>query len=60
MGENDLTRLRCLEQDELFFSGSKDYPPANKVRVELNFKESTGPAAGPGDVERWTRSLLDQ
>lgn len=41
MGENDLTRLRCLEQDELFFSGSKDYPPAEKVRVELNFKEST-------------------
>ena len=41
MGENDLARLRCLEQGELFFSGSKDYPPAEKIRVELNFKEST-------------------
>ncbi|UCF82551.1 MAG: AAA family ATPase [Desulfobacteraceae bacterium] len=40
MGENDLTKLRCLEQHELFFSGSKDYPPADKIRVELNFKES--------------------
>lgn len=41
MGENDLTKLRCMERDELFFSGSKDYPPAEKIRVELNFKEST-------------------
>lgn len=41
MGEDDLARLRCLEQGELFFSGSKDYPPAEKIRVELNFKEST-------------------
>ncbi len=41
MGENDLTKLRCLELRELFFSGSKDYPPADKIRVELNFKEST-------------------
>lgn len=38
MGENDLTRLRCLEADELFFSGSNDYPPAETIRVELNFK----------------------
>lgn len=41
MGENDLAKLRCLEQGELFFSGSKDNPPAEKVRVELNFKKST-------------------
>jgi len=49
MGENDLTKLRCLEQHELFFSGSKDYPPADKIRVELKFKkgrEKNSPALG--------------
>jgi chromosome segregation ATPase len=38
LGEDDLTRLRCYEEDELFFSGSKAYPPASRIRVELLFK----------------------
>jgi chromosome segregation ATPase len=41
MGENDLQRVRCYEPDELFFSGSKSYPPAGSARVELNFKATT-------------------
>ena len=35
LGENDLDRIRCYEKQELFFAGSKDYPPAPKIRVEL-------------------------
>lgn len=38
LGEDDLTRLRCYEKGELFFSGSKNYPPASRIRVELIFK----------------------
>jgi len=41
LGEDDLTRLRCYEKEELFFSGSKDYPPASRIRVELIFKKGT-------------------
>jgi len=41
MGEDDLTRLRCYERDELFFSGSKKHPPASRIRVELIFKRGT-------------------
>jgi chromosome segregation ATPase len=40
LGENDLNKLRCREMDELFFSGNAKYPPADKIRVELCFKES--------------------
>jgi chromosome segregation ATPase len=39
MGDNDLGRIRCYAPDELFFAGSKDYPPASGIRVELNLKE---------------------
>ncbi len=39
LGEDDLQRLRCYEREELFFSGSKDYSPASRVRVELTFKK---------------------
>jgi chromosome segregation protein len=39
LGENDLDRIRCYEKDELFFAGSKDYPPAPKIRVELVLKQ---------------------
>ena len=38
MGDNDLGRIRCYARDELFFAGSKDYPPASGIRVELNLK----------------------
>jgi len=39
LGENDLERIRCYEHDELFFAGSKDYSPANDIRVELVLKQ---------------------
>ncbi len=39
LGENDLDRIRCYEKEELFFAGSKDYPPASKIRVELLLKQ---------------------
>jgi chromosome segregation ATPase len=41
LGENDLDRVRCYEKAELFFAGSKDYPPASKIRVELILKQGT-------------------
>lgn len=41
LGEDDLDRLRCYERDELFFSGSKKYPPASRIRVELTFRKGT-------------------
>ncbi len=46
LGEDDLSRLRCHANAELFFSGSKDYPPASRIRVELLFsggKEKQAP-----------------
>ncbi|MGD9056017.1 MAG: AAA family ATPase [Desulfobacterales bacterium] len=39
LGEDDLERIRCYEKQELFFAGSKDYPPASKIRVELFLKQ---------------------
>jgi chromosome segregation ATPase len=47
LGENDLGRIRCYEKQELFFAGSKDYPPASKIRVELLLKQGEGKDA-PG------------
>ena len=41
LGEDNLNRLRCYEKGELFFSGSKDYPPASQIRVELTFRRGT-------------------
>ncbi len=38
LGEDDLERVRCYEPGELFFAGSSAYPPADTIRVELNFK----------------------
>jgi chromosome segregation ATPase len=40
LGESDLDRIRCYNEDELFFAGSKDHPPANRASVELTFKAS--------------------
>lgn len=45
LGEDDLNRLRCYTNAELFFSGSKDYPPASRIRVELIFSEGKGKQA---------------
>lgn len=39
LGENDIAKLRCYKHDELFFWGSKDYPAANKISVELKIGE---------------------
>lgn len=39
LGENDLSKLRLLEREEIFFAGNKAYPPAAQVKVELVFKE---------------------
>ncbi|MGD8229973.1 MAG: AAA family ATPase, partial [Desulfobacteraceae bacterium] len=41
LGEDDLGRLRCYEKEDLFFFGSKDYPPASRIRVELVFRKGT-------------------
>ena len=40
LGEDELDRIRCYDQGELFFSGSKDYSPASRIRVELAIKLS--------------------
>jgi|GEM_PF-568317 len=45
LGEDDLDRLRCHDPAELFFSGSKDYPPASRIRVELIFSGGKGKQA---------------
>jgi len=45
LGEDDLNRLRCHTNAELFFSGSKDYPPASRIRVELLFSGGKGEQA---------------
>ena len=41
LGEDDLNRLRCHDKEELSFFGSKDYPPASRIRVQLTFKKGT-------------------
>src|SRR4030042_2756274 len=45
LGEDDLNRLRCRSRSELFFSGSKNYPPAPRISVILAFKEGKGEKA---------------
>ncbi len=40
LGEGDLHRLRCRHREDLFFSGSDLYPPADRVRVDLVFRET--------------------
>jgi len=42
LGENDLERIRCYSNRELYFAGSKDYPPARRIRVELVLKKGNG------------------
>lgn len=42
LGEDDINRIRCYEEEELFFSGSKDYPPASRIRVEMSFRAGKG------------------
>ena len=47
MGEDDILKMRCHKPAELFFIGSKDSPPAERIRVGLNFKQGTEKTA-PG------------
>jgi len=42
LGEDDINRIRCYEEEELFFSGSKNYPPASHIRVEISFRSGEG------------------
>lgn len=42
LGEDDINRVRCYEEKELFFSGSKNYPPASRIRVEMSFRNGEG------------------
>jgi chromosome segregation ATPase len=52
MGEDDIAKMRCHDPAELFFVGSKDSPPAERIRVELNFKEGTDKNASAVQVVR--------
>jgi chromosome segregation protein len=52
LGDNDLERIRCYEQEELFFSGSKDYPPAYDIRVELTLRQGEKKDAPAIDLVR--------
>lgn len=47
MGEDDILKMRCHKPAELFFVGSKASPPAERIRVGLNFKQGTEKTA-PG------------
>ncbi|MFZ3045847.1 MAG: AAA family ATPase [Desulfatirhabdiaceae bacterium] len=38
LGESDLNRIRCYSPNELFFAGSKDYPPATYIKVDMTFR----------------------
>ena len=61
LGEDDILRVRCYEEKELFFSGSRDYPPASRVRVELSMKEGDGKDAPViWIVREKTREGIDQ
>jgi len=46
LGESDLDRIRCFDENELFFSGSSLYPPANRASVELTIRNSSEDAFG--------------
>lgn len=52
LGDSDLERIRCYEQEELFFSGSKDYPPASDIRVELTLRQGEKKNAPAIDLVR--------
>jgi chromosome segregation ATPase len=49
LGEDSLERIRCYERQELFFSGSKTYPPAPVANVKLVMKNGAEKNA-PGMV----------
>jgi chromosome segregation ATPase len=60
LGDNDLTRLRCYDQEDLFFSGSKESPPAPAARVLMTLSAGTEKKADRINLERrLTRSGED-
>lgn len=40
MGEDDIRKMRCHDPSELFFVGSRETPPAERIHVELHFKQT--------------------
>jgi chromosome segregation protein len=54
LGENDIGRLRCYTDDELFFSGSKKYPPAERIKVDLSINEN---ASKDSSVVHFSREM---
>jgi len=52
MGEDDILKMRCHKPAELFFVGSKDSPPAERIHVGLNFKKGTKKNASGMQVAR--------
>ena len=52
LGESDLNRIRCYSDEEIFFAGSKDYPPANRASVELTFKQGKEKKSPPIKLRR--------
>jgi len=52
LGENDLERLRCYHVRDLFFSGSKDYEPAQVAKVELTLSHGPGKEDSRFHLER--------
>ncbi len=54
LGENNLERIRCYDRHELFFAGSDAHPPAESIRVELNFKQE---ANNDDTIFQFTREM---
>ncbi len=52
LGENDQERLRCYDTQDLFFSGSKDYKPAQVARVALVLSQGPDKNAPRVHLER--------
>jgi chromosome segregation protein len=54
LGEDSLDRIRCYGRRELFFAGSKDYPAAEKAKVELVLRQGTAKNAAMVKLARET------
>ncbi len=52
LGENNLERLRCDRTDDLFFSGSRDYPKAEAAKVTLILKHGKESEAAVTKISR--------
>lgn len=52
LGESDLKKLRCYSRDELFFAGSREYPPAELIEVTLVVSTATDKSAPRTTISR--------